>query len=203
MSGLECILIDRGDLPGLVAAGLENDPSGLLIWHPLEPDAAADRRRELIEEHGRLFNARQVVVSGVRDLGLADIPPPTGMYQAQMLMGAAIIARQFNCRRIVWPHHVGPDSDAVAAAMERADLVSGLTDVEDETGEELAIDLPIVDLTDEQLVDLAEDQALPMRAWWPCEHSRPGPCDACASCQRWHAAFERAAVPWPWASVAV
>lgn len=201
MTGIECILIDRGDLPGLVAAGLVTDPSGLLIWHPIEPDDAAERRREIIDEHGRLFNARRVIVSSVQDLGLADIPPPSGMYQAQLLMGAAILARQFDCRTITWPHHVGPHYEPVAAAMERADLVAGLSGTD--SGEEVAIDLPLVDLTDAQLVDLAEDQALPMRAWWPCEHSRPGPCGQCASCRRWQAAFEQAAAPWPWASVAV
>ena len=68
----------------------------------------------------------------------------------------------------------------------------------------LVIDLPLVDLTDERLVDLADDGGAPMRAFQPCSASGGStatPCEQCDGCRRWHAAFDAAGVAWPWTTV--
>ena len=51
------------------------------------------------------------------------------MIEALMLVRAAIAARRWGCRRIVWPVQVGPDDAAVAGAVDRATAVCDLADV--------------------------------------------------------------------------
>jgi 7-cyano-7-deazaguanine synthase in queuosine biosynthesis len=88
-------------------------------------------------------------------------------------------------------------------AVERASLVSALAEVGGgyPAGAEPVIDLPLVDLTDAQLVDLAEDTGAPMHAFWPCAGAGGVPCETCAGCRRWRAAFAEAGVAWPWVAV--
>ena len=66
-------------------------------------------------------------------------------------------------------------------------------------GDRLVIDLPVVDFTDAQLVDLAEELGAPLQAFWPCNGAADRPCGRCEGCRRWSAAFREVGVPWPWA----
>jgi hypothetical protein len=202
------LLVDRGDLPSLVAVALDAEPQQLVLYHPLESAPPADRRRAAAEEHGAAFDIRQVVVeplpplnAGGGDAGAAQAAgPPEGLDQAWLLLRAAAAARRLARHRIIWPHQVGPDAEAVGLAVERASLVSALVEISggQPAGTELVIDLPLADLTDAQLVDLAEDAGAPMHAFWPCAGAGGLPCETCAGCRRWQAAFAEAGVAWPW-----
>jgi len=210
MSGPGPLLIDRGDLPSLVAVTVESRPQHLVLYHALESDPAADRRRAAVEEHGVVLGVRQVVVeplpaldtgSGASDAGAAS--QLEGLAQAGLLLQAAAAARRLACPRIIWPHQVGPDPEAVGSAVERASLVAALTEIGggQPAGRELVIDLPLVDLTDAQLADLAEDGGAVMHGFWPCAAGGDAPCGVCAGCRRWRSAFAEAGVAWPWAAV--
>jgi hypothetical protein len=196
------LLIDRGDLPSLVAVTVESRPQRLVLFHAQGSGPAADRRRAAAEEHGAVFGVRQVVVE--------PLPPvdagggQEGLAEAWLLLGAAAAARRHACSRLIWPHQVGPDPEAVGLAVERASLVSALAETGGghAAGAELVIDLPLVDLADAQLADLAEDAGAPMHAFWPCEGGGDLPCETCAACRRWRAAFDEAGVAWPWAAIA-
>ncbi|MHC4273959.1 MAG: 7-cyano-7-deazaguanine synthase [Planctomycetota bacterium] len=213
MSSPGALLVDRGDLPSLVAVTLEAGPQHLALYHPLESDPAAARRRAAAEEHGAVFDIRQVVVEplGPLDAAGGDADPPQtaewpgGLDQAWVLLRAAAVARKLARPRIIWPHQVGPDAGAVGLAVERASLVSALVEISggQQAGAEMVIDLPLVDLTDAQLVDLAEDAGAPMHAFWPCAGAGGLPCETCAGCRRWQAAFAEAGVAWPWVPATV
>jgi 7-cyano-7-deazaguanine synthase in queuosine biosynthesis len=124
-----------------------------------------------------------------------------GLAQAGLLLQAAAAARRLACPRIIWPHQVGPDPEAVGPAVERASLVSALAEVGGSQGTELVIDLPLVDLTEAQLADLAEDGGAPMHGFWPCAAGGDVPCGTCTGCRRWRQAFSEAGVAWPWVAV--
>ena len=206
MSGPGPLLIDRGDLPSLVAVTVESRPQHLVLYHAVESDPAAGRRRAAVEEHGEVFGVRQVVVEPLPalDTGGGGAGQLEGLAQAGLLLQAAAAARRLACPRIVWPHQVGPDAEAVGLAVERASLVSALAEIDggQPARQELVIDLPLVDLTDAQLADLAEDEGAPMHAFWPCSGAGDLPCGACPGCRRWRAAFAEAGVAWPWMPVA-
>jgi hypothetical protein len=215
MSGPGPLLIDRGDLPSLVAVTVESRPQHLVLYHALESDAAANRRRAAVEEHGVVLGVRQVVVEPLPALdpgggasaggtgaggAAAQIE---GLAQAVLLLRAAAAARRLACPRIIWPHQVGPDPEAIGPAVERASLVAALAEIGggQPAGAELVIDLPLVDLTDAQLADLAEDGGAAMHGFWPCASGGDAPCGVCAGCRRWWSAFTEAGVSWPWAAV--
>ncbi|MHC4709749.1 MAG: 7-cyano-7-deazaguanine synthase [Planctomycetota bacterium] len=205
------LLIDRGDLPSLVAVTMESRPQHLVLYHAVELDPAAKRRRAAVEEHGVVLGVRQVVVEPLPPLETGGGGPGAagaadqleGLAQAGLLLQAAAAARRLACPRIIWPHQVGPDPEAVGPAVERASLVAALAEIGggQPAGAELVIDLPLVDLTDAQLADLAEDGGAPMHGFWPCAAGGDVPCGACAGCRRWRSAFTEAGVPWPWAAV--
>lgn len=201
------LLIDRGDLPSLVAAALEPDGSRLVLWHPVEPDPAEPRRLAAVREHGEAFGTRSLVISALPDLGVPEMAPPPALYQAHMLLSAAVAAMQLDCSRVIWPVQVGPAFEQVGELMNRAHAVANLTTnltASGPRGPRVAIDLPLVDLSDRQLIDLLQDSGAPTASFWPCHQGQNEPCHACHGCKRWQTAFSTAGtVPWPWERLAV
>ena len=110
---------------------------------------------------------------------------------------AAVIARQIGCSKVVWPYHVGADAERVGEAVDRANLVATLAQM-GPAGRSLMIDLPLIDLVDEKLVDLADDSGAPLWGFWPCDADGSEPCGSCRGCGRWQRAFENAKIAWPW-----
>jgi 7-cyano-7-deazaguanine synthase in queuosine biosynthesis len=66
-----------------------------------------------------------------------------------------------------------------------------------------ARDLPFIDFTDEQIVELADDSGAPVRDFWPCVGGGCQPCASCDGCARWLSAFRAVGIPWPWTAARV
>ncbi|MHC4948666.1 MAG: 7-cyano-7-deazaguanine synthase [Planctomycetota bacterium] len=199
MAGRNVLLVDRGDLASLAVATLEAERGHPLAWHFLEPDVAGPRRLAAAEEHAEALGLGPVLVTRPGAVGLDDFAPEEGLFESHLLLQAVTVARQVGCRRIVWPRHVGPDPERVGVVVERATRVAELAAI-DEPRPPAVIDVPLVDLTDVQVAELADDSGGPMRAFWPCETGGEEPCGRCPGCQRWRDAFEQAGPPWPWAA---
>lgn len=97
--------------------------------------------------------------------------------QSEALLRAAHTAAELGCRRVVWSVQfafVGgePNLDHVASAVDRAMLVSRLASLDVWDRPEIAvpevrIETPLVDLSDEQIADLALDLSVPLGTlWW-------------------------------------
>ena len=134
---------------------------------------------------------------------------PLGLEQSQLLLHAIIVARQLQCGKVVWPICVGSDHRMVGEAVERAGLAAAASELPSARGKGAAagagsvmIDLPLVDLTAEKLVEVVDDCAGPLGAFWPCEGDAEEPCGECPECRRWAGAFAEAGVGWPWAAAA-
>lgn len=192
------LLISRGDLPSLTAAVIQGDFSRLILWHVLEPDVAARRRREAVRACGEVLGVKRVVESEAPVLGMPGMAPPGGLYQSHLLLHAIITARQLHCAKIVWPIAVGPDPGQVGEAVERAGLAVAAAELPSAAGGAAMIDLPLVDLTDEKLVELVDDCGGPAGAFWPCEGDAERPCGQCPECRRWEGAFGAVGIRWPW-----
>jgi hypothetical protein len=191
------LIIDEGDLPSLVVAALQGRPAGLVVYHPRGTDPAAGRRESAARWHAEALGVERLLVETV-----AEAAPD--LAESCLLVRAAAVACGSGCNRVVWSRQVGPDPGPVAQAAERAVLVSALAQVGCAPGaeERLVIELPVVDLADAQLADLAEELGAPMRAFWPCFGGGERPCGRCDGCRRWTGAFRQASVPWPWAESA-
>ncbi len=211
-SGL--LLIDYGDLPSLVAATIQTRPDETVILHPRGSEAAAGGREAAAREHAELMGARGFVVDQLPEIDPGTPLPAAGpdrdrieaIDDACVLWRAAALAVRRGCPAIVWPRQVGPDPDRIGPAVLRANLVADFVQVGGHAARKLVIDLPLVDLTDDHLVELADEGGAPMRAFRPCDSGRgsaAGPCEQCDGCKRWRSAFDAAGVAWPWATVPI
>jgi hypothetical protein len=214
MPRLCTLLIDYGDFPSLVAATILSRPDEAVILHPRGHDAGAAGREAAALRHGEVLNVGEFLVDGVPELdaasvgdgSMADPQRIEALDDACVLMRAAAAADRLGCSKILWPRQVGPDAERIGQAVQRASLVADVVQVGagGTSTRRLVIDLPLVDLTDERLVDLADDGGAPMRAFQPCTAnggSTATPCERCDGCRRWQAAFDAAGVAWPWITV--
>lgn len=205
MPGHGVLLIDDGDLPSLVATALRPDRGRVILLHMGDGDAGAKRRAAAVRDHGAAFGVRRVVMEQPCTLGPTKSPPPAGVHQAHVLLHAAAVAGRVDCSRIVWAHQIGPDASLVGETVQRANMVAELAQLGADSPwpAGLVIDLPVIDLTDTQMVDLAEDTGAPISCFWPCRGDGERPCGSCPGCQRWQRAFDDSGVAWPWACAQV
>lgn len=189
------LIIDYGDLPSLVALGIEREPTRAILWHPgPSGNMAGARRSAIVEQHATAFDVVRWIESP-QPTAADRLPASTP--DTQILIGAGLAAAGAGCRRVVWPVQVGLDPGRIGASVERASLVTEILAL-DLGRKSVTFDLPLVDVADEQLVDLAADSACLGAGFWPCLHDGNEPCLACDSCRRWVRAFETAVQPWPW-----
>ncbi len=203
MSSSSVLLIDDGDLPSLVGLALERDPQQVVLWHPHGSDDAAQYRRTAVGAHGEAFGVRQVVVARETATIQGKSSLAAELDRSVSLLSAAVAAMRLNCTRVVWPTQIGSSSSRICQTVERANLVVALAEIGGRTNS-LMIDLPLIDLGEAQIVDLAQEQGVLEVPFWPCETGLADvPCGGCRGCRRWSVAFETRGQPWPWAAKAV
>lgn len=187
------LIIDAGDLPSLVVTALQGRPAGLVVYHERRGDPAAGRRESAARWHAEALGAERMIVEPA-----VDAPPE--LAENCLLVRAAAAACNAGCNRVLSPLQVGPDPVPVGRAAERAVLVGALFQIGAAAGaaERLVVELPVLDLTDAQVADLAGELGCPRLAFWPCAGAAERPCGRCEGCRRWAAAFREAGSPWPW-----
>ncbi|MCA9291837.1 MAG: 7-cyano-7-deazaguanine synthase [Phycisphaerales bacterium] len=195
------LLICRGDVPALAALAIEADPARVVLWHPQESGTRGERRAAAAAQLGRAYGVREGLALAAPVLGLPSRPTPGGVGVPALLVQATVIAMQTGCDRIVWPIACGTAFDAVATAFDQANLAATLVE-SDPNQRRRAFDLPVADLSDEQIADLVDDAGAPVTAAWPCDHAGTDPCGSCSECVRWHAAFRSRGRLWPWRTAA-
>jgi len=216
MPRLCTLLIDYGDFPSLVAATILARPDEAVILHPRGHDAGAAGREAAAMRHAEVLDVAGFLVDKFPEIdavpvaggAMSDPQRIEALDDACVLMRAAAAADRLGCSKILWPRQVGPHADRIGQAVQRANLVAEVVQVGTggTSARRLVIDLPLVDLTDERLVDLADEGGAPMRAFQPCREGGgkiAPPCERCDGCRRWRAAFDAAGVTWPWMLIAV
>ena len=211
MSRLCTLLIDYGDFPSLVAATILARPDEAVILHPRGHDAGAAGREAAAIRHGEVLDLGGFLIDAIPEIDVVSVAGGSmsdpqrieALDDACVLMRAAATADRLGCSKILWPRQVGPHADRIGQAVQRANLVAEVVQVGagGTSARRLVIDLPLIDLTDERLVDLADEGGAPMRAFQPCLQGGgtiAHPCEQCDGCRRWRAAFDAAGVPWPW-----
>lgn len=200
----ECVLlIDDGGLAALTLAAIQPTGTRFLVLEPDGPHPARPRRAAMVQRH----------LEHIDLIAHEILPPPpaqiTGpayrLLDAYTLILAAGAARTHGLSRILCPFHVGHDVEAIGEVIRQVDALTDLlgqsaSDPES-SGDELIVDVPLVDLTDEEIIKLADDADLPLELFWPCETGEPQPCRNCAACQRWREAFSSLGIPWPWSGL--
>ncbi|MCL4221654.1 MAG: 7-cyano-7-deazaguanine synthase [Phycisphaerales bacterium] len=172
-----CLIISDGSLPGMVAAAIESErrvDSQPKVW-------AGDPLGQVVGPTRSM--ARLAVQSQADALGLELLDRDwigsdgTGAGQSLALLSIAQQAAAMGVRRVVWAVQypllgVEPDLDRIAATVDRCLLISRLVSLDlwdhpNPSVPEVRIEMPLVDLSDTQIADLALDLGAPIAsAWW-------------------------------------
>ncbi|MCW5766118.1 MAG: 7-cyano-7-deazaguanine synthase [Phycisphaeraceae bacterium] len=216
--------IEGGGGAGVVVGGADEESLRLaphLVFRPagLSPPAweAVERAAEICQL-GRVINGS---AGGEAELAVGLEPPETaaGLAESRLLLDACEEAVRQGLTRIIWPVQLGPgrlgqsaDPDrvrAIARAADRALLASRLAALDaPASAAGLRIETPWLDLTDDQIADLAADADAPVSAAWWCVGAGGGgaggeaaegmggatseectACGRCAACRRWGGAL--------------
>jgi hypothetical protein len=185
---------------------MQPNASNVIAWHPAEPIAANRKRKACAEAlahaRGAEFVVSEVVgrrgdeAMGLHPQGMVEVWDQQ-LSEIRILLDAAITAKRMGCTRVLSPWVVGPDHARVSRALEQSLLIVELIEPQRESAE-LLIDLPVVERSDVELIELALDLGAPLTSFWPCAHGSDEPCGSCAECRRWIAAFDDAGIAWPY-----
>ncbi len=196
----DTLLVHLGDPPSLAAAATVRDPSAVLPWHPvLHGPADAARRRAVRRTAAGLGMATPIFDEAAVPEG-ARWAPGDPLLEIAVLSRAAVVAGLHGCSSILWPIQRGQISRDVTESIERAESLLDAMAVGAEPARVPAIELPVVDLDDDQVLDLIEGGGLPPAGAWPCERADEAACGTCGSCRRWERAARAIGLDWPWRS---
>ncbi len=165
----QTIVISDGNLPALVAACLaaeearERDTVGLWAVHAATGGGASHSPVErAIQAHAELLGAEIIGAGDPAQPSGGDAATPSGA-----LLQAATAAAAAGASRLIWPEVAAGDLDRMAREADRALLISRLVGLDEAAPARFEIETPLLDLTDEQVAELALDLDAPVwRCWW-------------------------------------
>ena len=214
------LVISDGGLPALVAAAIEAEriasageggggaPALLMPW--VTNPNLADAQLAAVSSQARFLRQEQLEPAPIHAFAAGT---SAAFLDTLGLLAAVEVARANGCLRIVWPSHahatddtLETDIERIANSVDRALLVERLAGLESDitgtpspaagpgTVSEIAIETPLVDLTDAQLAELLVDLDAPAYLcwWWRPIADPAAERTARAERETWRAALDRA-----------
>lgn len=185
------LIITDGSLPSLAALALQDRPDQAILWAPELSRRTGPRQLEAIARQAAHFRIDRTMGPGCAvALTTAETPlQVSALGDASLLIAALLAARETRCSRIVWPIQAGMDLDRMSVVHEVVMFVSHLADL-DVASKHLSPEIrtPVLDCTDEQIIDLIGSSGVPTSLAWWCDRESPQPCGGCDSCRRWASA---------------
>ncbi len=195
------MILSSGGLRSLVATALtlrEEQKVRVTLLHLIDGRDNAVMRMESVRQQAEHFGIARIVELDLPHLyghGQSHSPEglPTGVLVApQTLLAAIAQARQHQAERVIWPASFDAQTRAMATATEQVMLLDHLAAVE---GAPMPrIESPLLELTDQQIVELGGQMDLPWDLAWSCAVQSDKPCKVCTACRRRRSAFEKAGV---------
>jgi len=200
MPGESVAILSAGGLRSLVAAGLELSKPGpprVTFIHVLDDRPTGQASRERVLKQAQHFQQPRVVelamahpesAASAGGTRLADAP----LGRTRLLLAGLAAAVETSAVRLIWPAQVNAEHEQAARLTELSVLVGHLAQLE--IPEPPAIDTPLLELTDQQLIELGGQLDVPWELAWSCGQAGETPCGACAGCLRRRKAFDAAGV---------
>jgi len=187
------LLITDGSPEALAALTLQDRPDQTILWVPELEQAGASRRMAAVKRQAEHFRTDRVIGPGANATTSESASRPALLHRvladAKMLIEALIAASESRCGRVIWPCQAGFDLDRMATVQEIVTCAAHLAQLDPSTrGFAPVVRTPLLDCTDEQVVDLIRSGGAPLALSWWCEHESAEPCGACESCGRWESA---------------
>jgi len=204
------IVLSAGGIRSLVALAAvraEPDHGSLILLHLSDGRANGAVRAEYVHRQARQYKLGRTLVAPLpavsAGLGTAssddddDEADQTGargpaLVRPQLLLTACAFAVQFNAQRIIWPAQANGLFAQAAALNEQLVLARHLA--QHDNTDPPPIETPLLDLTDQQVIELGGQLGVPWALAWTCTKSDATPCGACPGCRRRVRGFEAAGV---------
>lgn len=192
------VILSAGGMRSLVALAIEHaraDHRRLVLLHIADGQPNEPVRLEHVRRQAAHFEIRKVetldlhAVAPHADDGSGKTP---ALLKTRLLILALAHAADLEAQRLLVPAQVDGDFDRMAAVAEQTQLLEHLASLE--KTDLPAIELPFIDLSDRQLVELGAQMDVPWHLAWSCTVHRDRPCGACPACRRRHNAFESAGI---------
>jgi 7-cyano-7-deazaguanine synthase len=206
MAKLGTVILSAGGLRSLVATAVtlsggadQAAKVALLFFADGRPTAA--RRREHVRRQAQHFGITQVLE--IEAPHLQDPPslepnrpaPPPALVRPQVLLAGVAHAVQVGAAQLIWPAQANGQFAAVSRASEQVVLVQHLAQLE--AAELPAIRTPLLELTDQQVIELGGKLEVPWHLAWTCQTLGDRPCRLCPACRSRRQAFDAARVEDP------
>lgn len=198
------VILSRGGLRSLVATASHltaADPRRVAVLYIDDDRAGNDRRMAVARRQAEHFKIPRFVEL---PLSLPPLPAP-GQPQGEtaeplfmrswVLLLALAHAVASRCERLVWPAQFDGNHEQITRATEQAMLTQHLAQLD--VADLPEITMPLLDLTDRELVDVGNQLNVPWELAWSCDRDGSHACGVCHGCQRRHQAFQAAGVADP------
>jgi len=193
----DTLILNDGGLKSLVATAAAGRaaPPMLLYIHDGRPSDAAHHAMFLKQaEH---FKAGKRIELSMPHLmhGEGESLQVTPLARYQYLTAAVGQAVRLGARRLVWPVRVGDAFEAISQIAETLVLLEQTA--ENESGTDLRIETPLLDMAPVQVIELGEQLKVPWRFSRTCIASAREACGRCGPCKQRAEAFDQCRLPDP------
>ncbi len=194
VSGENVLVIHDGSPEALVSCLICPDPGQVVAWfHPFV-SSARNSRMNAAKRQVDLLGLDSLITPGGNETAAGE--RQGGQYlETLMLIQAVSAATARGCGKVIWPIRNGEDLDLASDAADRALLISRLITIDSPMGASpVRIETPLLDLSLEQMLELAGDLDAPLEASWWCQRDGSTPCGGCSACTQWRTAIARTKV---------
>ncbi len=190
-------ILNSGGLRSLVAAATLGSAGRPTMIHVQDGRLSGTNRRRCFEKQAEHFEVRRRIELTMVHLrtGRDGEEQRAPMGRSQLLLAAAGEAIRHDAERLVWPVAIGERFDDLAAVTEAVVILEHAIKLE--TDRDLRIDMPLLDMTLRQVIELGAKMDVPWELAWSCQTAGRTACGGCAGCHERNRAFEAAGLDDP------
>jgi 7-cyano-7-deazaguanine synthase len=195
------MLLSSGGLRSLVATALtlaNHDTVRLTLLHVDDGREATLTRQRYLDhqvEHFAIGRVRHLQLPHAygHQYGHGPGGEPMGtLVHPQLLCAALAEARWQQAGRLIWPAACNAEAQGMACLSEQLLLCQHLAEAE--AADMPTIEAPLLEMSDQQVVELGGQLDVPWDLAWSCLGQGERPCQACPGCRRRRAAFDAAGI---------
>ena len=204
MAKFDTMILNSGGLRSLVVTAMavrEMDPELVALVHYAQRQPNSRHRTQMMKKQAEHFGIQTIVRSEMASLiprpGAAvrddNEPSPPTFYRPQIMLAALAQAIEYKVKRLIIPYQCNAIHKQIAKITEQTTLVQHTAELDFE-GELPPLDMPLLDMTDRQLVELGGQMDVPWAMSWSCLHAGDVPCGGCQACIRRAQGFKEAGI---------
>jgi 7-cyano-7-deazaguanine synthase in queuosine biosynthesis len=195
------VVLNGGGLRSIVATAVaitDTEAREIVVVHLRDGRPNAAVRADHVRRQARHFDISRVIELDLPHLQTTLRPAAnedksiSPLTRPQMVLAALGQAIRLRACHLIWPIQINADFDAASRLTEQVVLIEHLAQLEQE--QSTSIRMPLLELTDQQLIELGTQLEVPWSLAWTCAFGRNEPCATCPPCRQRHAAFEAAGI---------